>query len=182
LIRLAQKFNLPMNLHILRMIRATLLYDSIVLRLDNQLDRYHEYTEFMKVRAHLVKRKWRKKLHNNSGDGVFLNVEDLGNSLNDLMIRAQSTLGKPIVNLGSTVNKWVFATSVISRMVGRILLITVLWMSIVGLLHVLTGNPVSLSIAIEQVTQNRLYQAFLIIAMVFSMRLILFRLSDRDLY
>ena len=96
-----------MNLHMLRMIRATLLYDSIVLRLDNQLDRYHEYTEFMKVRAVLVKRKWRRKLRDNAGDGVFLNVEDLGNTFNDLMIRAQTILSKPIVNLGSTVNKWV---------------------------------------------------------------------------
>jgi ubiquinone biosynthesis protein len=181
LIRVSQKFNLPMNLHMLRMIRATLLYDSIVLRLDNQLDRYHEYTEFMKVRAQLVKRKWRKKLRNNAGDGVFLNIEDFGNTLDDLMIRAQTTLGRPIVNLGSTVNKWVFATSVLSRMVGRILLVTVLWMSIIGFLQVLIGDPVSLSIAGEQVIQNRFYQAFLIIALVFSARLILFRMGDRDI-
>lgn len=181
LIRVAQKFNLPMNLHMLRMIRATLLYDSIVLRLDNQLDRYHEYTEFMKIRAELVKRKWRKKLHKNAGDGVFLNIEDFGNAFNDLMIRAQTTLGRPIVNLGSTVNKWVFATSVLSRMVGRILLVTVLWMSFIGFLRVLNSDPVSFAIAAEQVVQNRLYQAFLIIAMVFSVRLILFRLGDRDI-
>lgn len=180
LIRVAQKFNLPMNLHMLRMIRATLLYDSIVLRLDNQLDRYHEYTEFMKIRAQLVKRKWRKKLHNNAGDGVFLNIEDLGNAFNDLMIRAQTTLGRPIVNLGSTVNKWIFATSVLSRMAGRILLITVLWMSVIGFIYVSNGEPISLSIAVEQVVQNRLYQAFVIITIVFSARLILFRLGDRD--
>jgi ubiquinone biosynthesis protein len=181
LIRVSQKFNLPMNLHMLRMIRATLLYDSIVLRLDNQLDRYHEYTEFMKIRAQLVKRKWRKKLHKNAGDGVFLNIEDFGNTLNDIMIRTQTILSRPIVSLGSTVNKWVFATSVLSRMVGRILLITVLWMSVIGILDVLNGVPVSFTIAIEQVVQNRLYQGFLVIAMVFSARLILFRLRDSDI-
>ena len=181
LIRVAQKFNLPMNLHMLRMIRATLLYDSIVLRLDNHLDRYHEYTEFMKVRAHLVKRKWRRKLRDNAGDGVFLNVEDFGNTFNDLMIRAQTILSKPIVNLGSTVNKWIFATSVLSRMAGRILLITLLGMGLVGLLHILSGNTVSFEMAAREVFHSRIYQGFLVIALVFSARLILFRLQDRDL-
>jgi predicted unusual protein kinase regulating ubiquinone biosynthesis (AarF/ABC1/UbiB family) len=181
LIRVAQKFNLPMNLHMLRMIRATLLYDSIVLRLDNRLDRYQEYTEFMKIRAQLVKRKWRRKLKDNAGDGVFLNIEDLGNTFNDLMIRAQTVLGKPIVNLGSTVNKWVFATSVLSRMAGRILLVTVVGMGLVALLNILTANPMSIALAFQQVLHNKLYQGFLIVALVFSARLILFRLRDRDL-
>ena len=181
LIRVAQKFNLPMNLHMLRMIRATLLYDSIVLRLDNRLDRYHEYTEFMKVRAQLVKRKWRRKLRNNAGDGVFLNVEDLGNTFNDLMIRAQTILGKPIVNLGSTVNKWVFATSVLSRMAGRILFVTIVCTGLIGFLNILSGSTISFALAAEQVIQNKIYQAFLVVALIFSTRLILFRLRDRDL-
>jgi hypothetical protein len=181
LIRVAQKFNLPMNLHMLRMIRATLLYDSIVLRLDNRLDRYQEYTDFMKIRSQLVKRKWRRKLKDNAGDGVFLNIEDLGNTFNDLMIRAQTVLSKPIVNLGSTVNKWIFATSVFSRMAGRILFITLLGMGLVSFLHILAGNPISFALAAQQVFQNKIYQGFMIVALVFSVRLILVRLGDRDL-
>lgn len=180
LIRTAQKFNLPMNLHMLRMIRSTLLYDSIVLRLDNQLDRYYEYTQFMKVRAQFVKRKWRKKLKENAGDGVFLNIEELSNSFNDLMIRAQTLLGKPIVNFGSTINKWVFAASVFSRMAWRILFVTVLGMGLVGMAGILTGHSFSFMIALSQVLQNRAYQVFLVAAVLFSTRLLVFRLTDRD--
>lgn len=180
LIRTAQRFNLPMNLHMLRMIRSTLLYDSIVLRLDNKLDRYHEYTEFMKIRAQLVKRKWRKKIKINAGDDVFLNMEEFGNAFNDIMIRVQSLLSKPIVNFGSTVNKWVFAASVLSRMGGRILFVTVLCTILAGSLDILRGNPFSFLFALSEVAQNKLYQAFLIAAVLFSTRLILFRLRDRD--
>ena len=181
LIRVAEKFNLPMNLHLLHMIRATLLYDSIVLRLDNKLDRYHEYFEFMKLRAQLVKRRWRKKLRNNAGDGVFLNVEEFGKTFDDLMIRIQTILSKPIVNLGSTVNKWVFAASVLSRMAGRILLVTALGMGLVGLFRILSGESVAFMTSLNEVVQNKLYQAFVILAVVFSTRLILFRLRDRDI-
>ncbi len=181
LIRTSQKFNLPMNLHMLRMIRSTLLYDSIVLRLDNKLDRYHEYTQFMKIRAEFVKRKWRKNMKANAGDGVFLNVEEFGDALNDIMIRVQSMLSRPIVSLGSTVNKWVFAASVLSRMGGRILFVTVLFMALAGILDILKGSSFSFMVALNQVVQNGLYQAFLVAAVFFSTRLILFRLRDRDI-
>jgi predicted unusual protein kinase regulating ubiquinone biosynthesis (AarF/ABC1/UbiB family) len=181
MIRASQKFNLPMNLHMLRMIRSTLLYDSIVLRLDNRLDRYHEYTKFMKIRAQFVKRKWRKRLRNNTGDDAFLNIEELGHAFNDIMIRVQTILSRPIVNFSSTVNKWVFTVSVLGRMVARILFITLSFMGLTGLFHIFTGSSTSFMIAFNQVAQNKLYLAVLIATLVFSMRLILFRLTDRDI-
>jgi len=181
LIRVSQKFNLPMNLHMLRMIRATLLYDSIVLRLDNQLDRYEEYTQFMKIRAQLVKRKWRRKLRNNAGDGVFLNIEDFGNSFNDIMIRAQTILSKPIVNLGSTVNKWVFTASVLSRMGGRILIISVVFMGLYELFRIFSGDTGSFTSTLNHVLQNKFYQTLMLANVVFNIRLILVRLRDRDI-
>lgn len=181
LVRVAQKFNLPMNLHMLRMIRATLLYDSIVLRLDNQLDRYEEYTQFMKIRAQFIKRKWRKKLRGNAGDGVFLNIEDFGSALNDIMIRTQTILSKPIVNFGSTVNKWIFTASVLSRMGGRVLMISVVFLGLFGLFGAFTGEPVSFTAVLNQVIQNKFYQALMIAGIIFNTRLILVRLRDRDI-
>jgi predicted unusual protein kinase regulating ubiquinone biosynthesis (AarF/ABC1/UbiB family) len=181
LIRVSQKFNLPMNLHMLRMIRATLLYDSIVLRLDNQLDRYQEYTDFMKIRAQLIKRKWRKSLRHNAGDGVFINVEDFGNTINDIMIRAQTILSKPIVTLGSTVNKLVFSISVLGRMAGSIILSTIVLMGLISFTHLIIGDTISLAVSFNQLIQSKIYLIFLIVSGLFSTRLILFRLRDRDI-
>lgn len=180
LIRAARKFNLPMNLHILRMIRATLLYDSIVLRLDHQLDRYDEYTQFMKDRAQLVKIRWRKKLRDNSGDGVFQNLQDLGRSIEDLMLRAQTTLGKPIISFGSTVDKWIFAASVFSRMAGRILLVTILAVLSVNLTRYLEGEAITFMNALSLVVQNRLFQVFLIAVFMINLSHILVRFKERD--
>jgi hypothetical protein len=180
LIRISQKFNLPMNLHMLRMIRATLLYDSIVLRLDNKLDRYHEYTMFMKDRAGLVKKKWREKLKDNAGDNFFLNMEELGKTFTDLMIRTQTTLGKPLVNLGSTVDKWIFAASVLSRMTGRILLLTIVGMGLFVFSAYFAGLPISINGALTQLVQNRLYLLLLLASIFFNIRHILFRIRDQD--
>jgi len=180
MIRLARKFNVPLNLHTLRMIRATLLYDSIVLRLDNQLNRYNEYMVFMKDRAQLIKLRWRERLRDNAGDGFFLGLEEFGQAFNDLMIRAQTTLGRPLVNFGSTVDKWIFAVSVISRMLGRILIVTILLVGLITLGQYLTANPVSFPGTLTLVAQNRLYELLLFAAVIFSIRQIAFRFRDRD--
>ncbi len=180
LIRTARKFNLPMNLHILRMIRATLLYNSIVLRLDHQLDRYDEYTRFMKDRAKLVELRWRKRLRSNSGDGFFLNLQEIGRTIDDLMIRTQTTLGKPILSFGSTVDKWIFAASVFSRMAGRILLVTILAVLAVDMTHYLAGEFISFWTALSTVFQNRLFQFFLLVMFVINFSHILVRFRERD--
>lgn len=180
LTRVAQNFNLPMNLHMLRMIRATLLYDTIVLRLDTELDRYHEYMEYMKDRAGLVKAKWRRRLKENSGDGFFLSVEEIGKSLNDIMMRAQTLVSKPVVNLGSTVDKWIFITSVLSRMAGRVVLVTILGMLLASVVLYVRGEPIHYLDTLGLVLQDRFYQLFLVVAVIFNTRHILFRLRDRD--
>lgn len=164
----------------LRMIRATLLYHSIVLRLDNELNRYHEYMLFMKDRAEMVKSKWRKRLKENSGDDLFLNVEDLGHTFNDLMLRVQTTLDQPLVNLGSTVDKWIFATSVLSRLFGYVLLFTILLVGAIQIWQLFAGKSISSLTTLQMVLENRLYQVVLAGAFVLNIRTILFRFRERD--
>jgi ubiquinone biosynthesis protein len=180
LIQAARKYNLPMNLHVLRMIRATLLYDSIVLRLDNQLDRYEEYAQFMNDRANFVKLRWREDLRDNSGDGFFLNLQEFGHTIDNLMIRAQTTVSRPIINFGSTVDKWIFAATVFTRMMGRILIVTILAIIAVQIKNYLTGGVISLINVLAAIVQNWLYLLFLVAAFVLNLSHILVRFQERD--
>jgi len=180
MIRIAQKFKLPSNRHMLRMIRATLLYDSIVLRLDNQLDRYAEYTAFMKDLAEIVKLKWRKRAKENSGDSLFLTIEEAGQAFNDLLLRTETTLGRPIVTLGSTITKSIFSASVLVRLTGRVVLITVLAMLGIQLWHAASGETISLAQAFNTVIQNRLYQALVLAALILNARHIIARLTEPE--
>ncbi len=180
LVQVARKFNLSLNLHMLRMIRATLLYDSIVLRLDHQLDRQQEYLEFMKDRAVLVKKRWRRRMRQNVGDTLFLRTEELSHSVNDVMLRAQATLGRPIVEFGSTVDKWIFAASVLGRLAGRILVVTALGLGLVAAGRWLSGSPVTFNEALLAVLRSPVYVVFLALAAVLNIRHILFRLRERD--
>jgi predicted unusual protein kinase regulating ubiquinone biosynthesis (AarF/ABC1/UbiB family) len=180
MVKIARKFKLPSNLHMLRMIRATLLYDSIVLRLDNQLNRYDEYMHFMKDLAQLVKLKWRERLRDNSGDHFYLNVEEAGNALNDLLLRTQSAQGRPIVTLGSTITKGIFGASVMLRLVGRLILVTLLAMLGVQLWHALAGESFSMAMAFSEVIRNRLYQVLVAAALLLNLRHIVVRLTEPE--
>lgn len=180
LVNVSRKFNLPLNLHMLRMIRSTLLYDSIVLRLDNQLNRYHEYGQFMRDRAKMVKKKWSKSLHNNSVEAFFLRAEDLSKAANDFMARAQTTLSRPILSFGSTVDKWIFSATVLSRMIGRIFFITLTLLVSFYYIGLLTGSATSFLVVLSNILNSKLYILFIVIALFLNIRHILFRLEDRD--
>lgn len=180
LVQVARQFNLPLNLHMLRMIRATLLYDSIVVRLDPELNRHAEYMAFMKDRAALIKKKWRRDLRESAGDAVFLRIEELNDSINDLLLRAQTTLSRPIVEFGSTIDKWVFTISVLGRMLGRVLLVNVLAMAGLYAFRNLRGLPVNLTDLVLDVALSWPYHAFLVVTAALNLRHILFRLRERD--
>jgi hypothetical protein len=96
------------------------------------------------------------------------------------MFRAQTTLSRPILSFGFTVNRWVYIASVISRMIGRVLLITLLGMVLVYIFRGLSGEPVTFSSTLGMLTRSTIYQVFLLGVGLFSIRNILFRLRDQD--
>jgi hypothetical protein len=65
-------------------------------------------------------------------------------------------------------------------MAGRVLLVTLLGMGLVNGIHYFNGGSAPFVDVLTTVLQNRLYQLFLILALVFNVRHILLRLSDRD--
>ena len=45
-VNVASEFGIPVSLETLQFFRATLLYDSIIMRLDNRIDTVREYTVY----------------------------------------------------------------------------------------------------------------------------------------
>jgi hypothetical protein len=137
----------------------------------------------MEDRAELIKQRWREDLRENAGDRLFLRVEELGNSVNDAVLRAQAMLGRPVVQFGSTVDKLVFTTGVLSRLAGRILFVTILAMGGVTASWSLYGTPLTLgsfSSVLLAVIQNPFYLVAIGLMAALNLRHIFFRLQERD--
>lgn len=74
-LRLSQEFQIPMRLNTLRMIRASMLSDTIAARLDNDQDPYREFRYYEKGAGRRAKRRVLKRVHHLLGPGKFIRIE-----------------------------------------------------------------------------------------------------------
>jgi predicted unusual protein kinase regulating ubiquinone biosynthesis (AarF/ABC1/UbiB family) len=179
MVRVARQYNLPLNLHTLRMIRATLLYDTLVLRLDRTVDRYDEYAKFRRDRAAWARRRWRKRLGETTRQ-FSLRADELLETGDDLLDRAQQGLSSPVAGFSSVVDKAVFAFGILNRMAGRLIMLTGLAAAIVATTSYVRVGTISMSGTLSTVARNNAFLIAVAAIVALNVRHILFRLRDRD--
>jgi ubiquinone biosynthesis protein len=176
--------NIPVTIHTLRMIRATLLYDTIAVRISKEVDRFEEYLKFRKFREKQAKkrvvRKINKQVRKGIDDTVFLRLEEVTKTGEKLMYRTQNLLGSPIFNFSSLVGKWVFASSIVINTLGRLFLVTLFAAILVAGVQVIEGQAINVLQVLTKVITNRYILIFLGIITITNFRLILFRLRDQE--
>ena len=182
--KFSRDHNIPVAIHTLRMIRATLLYDTIAVRISKKVDRFDEYLRFRKFREGQSKKRVIKNIENQFkyglDDTVFLRLEEVSKTAEKLLYRTQNFLDTPIFNFSSLVGKWVFTTSMILKLTGRVLLITLLGASLMAGIHLLRGFDLNLGEILREVLSNRVYLSLLVILLITNTRHILFRLRDQE--
>ena len=178
-VQVAHKYNLPFNLHTLRVIRATLLYDTVVIRLDHQLDRYRQYGKFVRDQARWARSRWRER-RRNSRLQFALRANDLAATAADVLERAQQTLSSPVAEFTSIIDKSVFAFSVLTRLVGRLFFLAGVGVALVGWREYHLSGQLDPGAIFLTVVRSRLYDVVAIALIALNLRHILFRFRDRD--
>jgi predicted unusual protein kinase regulating ubiquinone biosynthesis (AarF/ABC1/UbiB family) len=182
-IKIARRYNLPLSLGTLRMIRATLLYDTLALRLDHTIDRFKEYGKFRKWRARFVRARWNRRVRRALSHPFSL-VESIGQAGEDAMALAQHTTRSPALTFTATIGKWAFALTVISRLIATCLLVTAIPVAAMSLAGFLRGDADPLASilwnSLMRVVQHRVYQAVILAAIAVHVRQIVLRLIERD--
>ena len=180
MIKAARHYGLSMNLDTLKMLRGSLLYDTLALRLDRTISRHDEYEKFQKEdRERWAAKRWRRRVRGMRRDR-FLHLEALAEAGEDLITRAQQTIASPVLSFGSVIEKWVFTFSVLSRTVGRLLEITGGIVATVLVIKYFRSEQTQILGLLWTVLRNRAYQAIVLAVIVLSARDIAFRLTERD--
>jgi predicted unusual protein kinase regulating ubiquinone biosynthesis (AarF/ABC1/UbiB family) len=180
MMRISRRHDLPVNLHTLRMIRATLLYDTLVLRLDPKTDRYRSYMRFRhRDKVRWARKRWNQRWRDARRD-LFLRVEELANAGDDLMSRAEQAMASPILSVNSVIGKGVFAFSVMSRTLWQVVLITGIAAALTAAAQALRTGTVPIADSLQVAAQNRVYWLAIAVVLVLNTRQILFRLRDRE--
>ena len=99
-LQLVQEYEMHMNLNTLRMIRATMLSDSLAARLDSKIDHYKEYQRYAKGADKRAFKRFEKKFKQ-GWQRRWRTAEQLYDSTNTLLFRAQRWLDQPAWNFGA---------------------------------------------------------------------------------
>jgi predicted unusual protein kinase regulating ubiquinone biosynthesis (AarF/ABC1/UbiB family) len=176
--------NIPVNLHTLRMIRATLLYDTVAARISKDVDRFEEYIRFKRYRDKQAKKRVQESFRNQTrrglDDSVFLWAEDVAKASEKLMYRTRTMLDSPVFSFSSLIGKWFYAVSLVIKLIGRLALVTSLGAVVVAGVQLIAGEAIGPLEIIRTLLYNRVYQVVIAIIIITNARHILFRLSDQD--
>jgi ubiquinone biosynthesis protein len=188
-LRLAREYNVPMNLNTLKMIRSTLMYETIAARLYPNVDAYHEHRVYNKqagkrardrVRKQVM--KWMFKGPNNE---AYLTVEQMADMANRTLYLAQRWLDTPPFQFSRMVDKAVYAVSIFLR---GMLTFTISTLSIsflyLGYQFVTHGSQglqqIDIWHAALQVVTYTPYQFLVGVILFLDIRKVMFRFFDKD--
>lgn len=185
LIQVARKYGVTIDFHILRLLKATLTYDSLATRLNPELDIIKEYRRFSKDVARRIGRKTRRRLYKQAVDGVdgkvYLRLERWLNAGEGLYFRLRRMLSIPSVNFSMLMSKWSFIMFTTVIFAAEVLLVTGVAMTAVSALHYFSaGELFDARQALLTVATHWLYQLIILFLLIINGRSLLFRLDDKD--
>ncbi len=182
-LKMARKYHLQVHLDILRMIRSTLLYDTLAVRLHKDLDIYQEYRRYRKQLAKAAQRRFRRRVRRffkrGLDDRLFLRLEELSDLGQRLVYRAERLADAPSYKFSYLAGKAVFAVSTLLQ--GAVLTVTVggLGVAVVGGSRLLHGE-VGLAEVAGEVTGSTWFIGFAVVLLVATVRRMLFRFADKE--
>jgi predicted unusual protein kinase regulating ubiquinone biosynthesis (AarF/ABC1/UbiB family) len=179
MIRIARQYNLPISLGTLRMIRATLLYDTIVLRLDRTINRYDEYERFREDRARFARERWRRRVRD-AREQFLLRVDEWDQASDEVLERVQHALSVPTAGFSALIEKSVFTVTTMTRLVGRVVVLTALATAWVAAGAYRASHVLAPAESLATVLDSAAWQLATGTLALLSLRQVLFRLRERD--
>lgn len=189
-LELAREYKLPMQLNTLRMIRSTLLYETITARLSPTVSSYKELARYERFAGERARKRVQKQTRRLITKGMrpehYLKIEQLADIANRAVYVAERSVNMPPFRFMFLINKAVYAVTVCIRSAIYIALsvtVAVLGRLLYGLMTnsaYRNGEIDMWSISVETLTYKPVQFTILIIA-VLGLRRILFRFMDIDI-
>ena len=178
--KVTSRFKIPMSYDTVRLIRATLLYDTLAARLDHKIDLPKEYRRYRKdagkeARARLVKATERRIAKGLTSED-FLRLEQLVALGRSAVVQFDRFTTLQRFNFGAYVGKLVNTIVLVVTLALQLTAVTAAAVAAV----VIFGEG-GLGDAVGTVVGWWPYQVFLAVLVLISIRRILFRLKDREL-
>jgi ubiquinone biosynthesis protein len=179
----ARRFNMPMSFETIQYFRAAFSYDSIVNRLNNDLDLAREYKAYVRVLSKEARRRMRRRIHNRllgPTDADYLAVEQFADMANQFMFKLQRSVEDPIIHFKNVVGK----ISYVARLLLRVGYLVALGFGIALLSNAISkewlGREIGWQSIVDRLTSFGWVQFVAIVVVLIVIRRIVIRLSTPD--
>ncbi|MGA2219174.1 MAG: AarF/UbiB family protein, partial [Terracidiphilus sp.] len=183
---LAREYNIPLNLNTLKMIRSTLLYETIAARLHPEVNAYKEHRVYNNTAGKRARKRVHKQvlkfLFKGPSNESYLAIEQLADMANRTVYLAQRWLDSPPFQFTNLVDKASMAISTFLRGTLTFSVTTLgLGFGLVGWRLVSRGNTIGIWGAVLEVLRWTPYQFLVGVKLFLDIRKVLFRFFDKDI-
>ena len=185
MLRLARRHGIVMDIQVLRMLRATLLVESMAVRLHPSINFVRQYWKFDRFRAEQARRRVTDtildQLDGKTNAQQVIRIDRILHTLQSFLLRTRHMLALPMVNFNSLMSKWSFVFNIFFRYIAQILAVTALAVIIGFAIGYFNGQPAAnLQELLKSILGNPIYQISLLVLTFVNGRTVLFRMDDKE--
>jgi predicted unusual protein kinase regulating ubiquinone biosynthesis (AarF/ABC1/UbiB family) len=182
-IGVAQEFGVPVALETIQFFRATVLYDSIVIRLNKDIDIAHEWKLYADSAGKAARKRTQKLVRKRLGGLTkmdYLRIEQAFDMASQFLFKVQRNADIPTVEFRNIAGKISYTMSLLLRLGYLGILGGGVAVIVNQIAERLFGYNIAWSSMIEAMMSYRLVQLILLIVAVVLVRRIIIRLNDPD--
>jgi predicted unusual protein kinase regulating ubiquinone biosynthesis (AarF/ABC1/UbiB family) len=185
MMQLVRKHGITVDIQVLRLIRSTLLFESMAARLHHEIDFVEQYQKYKGYRAEQARRRVTDslldQLDGKGNEQTVIRLDRMAQAAEGLLFRASHMLSLPSVNFNSLMSKWSFAVYSLLQFLSQVIVFTLLAGLVVGLqFYFETGQFMNLLEVFQKVAGNSIYQIILLVMVFIHGRTVLFRMDDKE--
>lgn len=185
IIQIARKYGIALDIQVLRLLRATLLFESMAVHLHPKIDFVRQYRRFDRYRAEQARRRVTDtvldQLDGKNDEQLVIRLDRIAHTAQGFFFRTRHMLSLPTVNFSALMSKWSFAFYILFRFFGQALLVTAVAVILVMFNLYLSGSQaIDTQSVVQSVTGSIAYRAAIFILIIISGRTVLFRMDDKE--
>jgi len=181
-LKLAREYDVPMNLNTLRMIRATMLADTVAARLDHTIDPYKEYRRYERGAGRRTRRRLAAKVEKTLfSSRTYIRLEQAFDAGFSFVYRAQRLLdGEPVLSFAAQIGKAAYGLKLLFDVIGVAAVGTAAAALGRSIYLAATGRPAGLWPAALTVMNSPTYGLALLVVVLIAARRLHYRLHGKD--
>ena len=179
--RLSREFNIPLRLNTLRMIRGSLLTDTVALRLDPELDHHEEYRRYLQSAGKRARKRLLEKIPQAFlGDAEWIQWEQMFEAGWSALYRAQRFLDSTAIEYSKLRGGLSSFISNLTRALSTLGFVALVATLVLGGMQVVSGRTLDVNfgqVFLEQVLAGGWFQVVVLVIALVNIRRWWYRLD-----